>query len=396
MTEKTMQRTSTSDKPDWMAREDAFLLPTYAKYPISIERGEGSWVWDSDGNRYLDLWGGHAVALLGHAPEPVVRAIQAQAARLLFYSNVAYSQVRASAAAQLVELCGMPGARVFFCNSGAEANENAMRVARLATGRAKIVATRGAFHGRTAGALAATGIEHYTHDRRGMGGDVQHVPFNDAEAADAAIDHDTAGVLVEPIQSMAGVIEPEPGYLQALEHLCRARGALLLFDEVQTGLGRVGAPTAAQAYGVHADVLSFAKGIGSGVPCGAIVVGAATGAHVRNGDLGSTFGGGPLACAAVDATLDVIRSWSLWTRATEIEQQIRSTFRHPALVGIRGRGLLLGLVLSRPARPVRDALLERRILVGTAEDPHVLRILPPLTLEASEVDVFRHALEEVL
>ncbi|HBL15608.1 MAG TPA: aspartate aminotransferase family protein [Elusimicrobia bacterium] len=381
---------------DWKAEEGRWLLPGYPQFPFTLARGEGAWVFDTEGRRYLDLYAGHAVALLGHCPPAVVAALRRQAGELLFYSTLACIPVRARAAKALVELCGEVGSRVFFCNSGAEANENAMRVARRTTGRRTIVATEGSFHGRTAGALAATGIPHYREGVAGLGTDVVFVPFGDLAAAEAALGPDAAGFLLEPVQSLAGALPPPPGYLEGLSALCRKAGAMLIFDEVQTGLGRVGAPSAAQAYGVRPDLQTFAKGLGSGVPCAATLAGPRAAAAVRTGDLGSTFGGGPLACAAIEATLGEIVRTRVWENAARLERRIRETFRMPGVLAVQGKGLLLGLVLDRPAKPVQKELIGRSILTGTAEAPRVLRLLPPLIIGDAEVELLRAALSEIL
>ncbi|MBI3548862.1 MAG: aspartate aminotransferase family protein [Elusimicrobia bacterium] len=380
----------------WMAEEDRFLLPTYEKFPFVLERGEGSYVWDDAGARYLDFYGGHAVAILGHSPARVAAAVADQAKRLMFYSNLAYSKVRAEAARALIELNGQAGAQVFFCNSGAEANENAMRIARTATGRPGIVATEGSFHGRTAGALAATGAAKYRKGVRGLAADTTHMPFGDIDAAKSAITDQTAGVILEPIQSVAGVLEAPYGYLRELDALCRARGALLIVDEVQTGLGRLGARSAAELYGIRPQLSAFAKGLASGIPCGAVLVSADIASKVKPGGLGSTFGGGPVACAAALATLEEISSRKLWENAAAMEALIRGTFTFPAIREIRGKGLLLGLVLDKPSKPVRDGILSRGVLVGGADDPNVIRLLPPLTITADEVAVLREALRASL
>jgi acetylornithine/N-succinyldiaminopimelate aminotransferase len=379
-----------------VAETERWLIPSYERFPLVLRRGEGCFVEDVEGRRYLDFYGGHAVAALGHSPPAVVQAVQAQAAELLFFSNVVYLEPQARAARALVELCGRPGARVFFCNSGAEANENALKIARAFTGRKKIVATVNAFHGRTAGALAVTGLPGYQGDGTGLPGEVIHVPFGDLDAAAAAIDVDTALVILEPIQSMAGVLVPPPGYLAGLSDLCRVRGALLAFDELQTGMGRVGAPTAALAFGVRPQLQTFAKSLGSGVPAAAVVADGEVAAAIKPGDLGSTFGGGPLACAAVLATCEEISRRRLWEHAARMELLVRQRLDLPGVVAIRGRGLLLGLVLDRPAKAVRDALLARRILVGTAVDPSILRLIPPLVVGEAEVETLRGALAESL
>ncbi|MFA6028404.1 MAG: aminotransferase class III-fold pyridoxal phosphate-dependent enzyme [Elusimicrobiota bacterium] len=387
---------TTAAATDWKAEESRWLLPGYAQFPFVLERGEGAWVWDSEGRRYLDFYAGHAVALLGHCPPAVVAALRRQAGELLFYSTLATLPVRARAARALVELCGAEGSRVFFSNSGAEANENAMRVARRATGRRLIVAVEGSFHGRTAGALAATGIPHYRQGVQGLGTDVTFVPFGDLAAAEAALGPEAAGFLLEPVQGLAGAVHPPSGYLEGLARLCRGSGALLIFDEVQTGLGRLGAPSAAQAFGVQPDLQTFAKGLGSGVPCAATLAGPRAAAAVRPGDLGSTFGGGPLAAAAVEATLGELSRARLWENAARLELRIRETFRMPGVLSVQGKGLLLGLVLDRPAKAVQSALVGRGVLTGTAEDPRVLRLLPPLIIGDAEVELLRAALSDTL
>ena len=379
-----------------MRLEDAFVLPTYEKFPFALSRGEGCKVWDEAGNEYLDLYGGHAVSLLGHSPAAVADAIAAQSKELLFYSNLAYSRRRAEAAQALVEVCGERGAQVFFCNSGAEANENAMRIARAVTGRSTVVAAENGFHGRTAAALAATGMK-YRKGVSGLAEGIAHVPFNDLNAAAAAIGPDTAAFLLEPVQSVAGCATATTDYLRGLEELCRERGALLIFDEVQTGLGRLGAPTAARAYSVFPHMQTFAKALGSGVPAGAVLACEPVARKVKPGALGSTFGGGPLACAAVTATLREVERLKLWENAAAMETLVRAEFAAlPGLVEIRGKGLLLGLVLDKPSKPARQKLLEKRILVGGADDAGVIRLMPPLTVTAEELLRLRDALKEAL
>jgi acetylornithine/succinyldiaminopimelate/putrescine aminotransferase len=376
-----------------MALEDKYVLPTYEKFPFVLARGEGCWVWDEAGNKYLDLYGGHAVAAIGHSPAVVTAALAAQSAKLLFYSNLVYLRVRAEAAKALVEFCGENGSQVFFCNSGAEANENAMRIARCVTGKAKIVVAEGGFHGRTAAAIAATGYK-YRKNMSGLGADIVHVPFGDLPAAEAALT-DAAAFLLEPIQSVQGATTATSEYLQGLEALCEKSGALLIFDEVQTGLGRVGAPSARHAFSARPHLQTFAKALASGVPAGAVLAVPEVSAKVRPGALGSTFGGGPLACVAISATIKAIVDDNLVENAAEMEEFIRATFTFPQIKEIRGKGLLLGLVLDRPSKAVRDALLAKKILVGGADDANVIRLLPPLTVGPSEIGLLRGALEEI-
>lgn len=381
---------------DWMKAEDEHLLAGYAKFPFVLASGAGSWVTDTDGRRYLDFYGGHAVALLGHSPAPVVEALRRQAGELLFYSTLAYLPVRARAAKALADFCRVPGGRVFFCNSGAEANEAALRTARAVTGRKRVVATLGSFHGRTMGALAATGLEKYRKGVAGLGADAVHVPFGDLAAAEAALAEGAAAFILETVQSMGGALMPPAGYLEGLRSLCDRTGALLVFDEVQTGLGRLGAPSAAQAFGVTPDLQTFAKGLGSGVPVGALLASAKAAAGVKTGELGSTFGGGPLACAAVEATLSEAKARRIWENAAAMETLVRETFGMPGVVRVQGRGLLLGLVLDRPAKELQKALVAKGVLAGVSEEPNILRLLPPLTVTADEVGVLRAALAEVL
>lgn len=376
-----------------MKLEDEFVLPTYEKFPFALERGEGSWVWDENGNKYLDLYGGHAVAAIGHSPAVVTAAIAAQSAKLLFYSNLVYLKVRAEAAKALVDFCGEKGSQVFFCNSGAEANENAMRIARCVTGKAKIVVAEGGFHGRTAAAIAATGYK-YRKNMSGLGGDIVHVPFGDLVMAESSL-QDAAAFLLEPIQSVQGCTTATNEYLQGLEALCKKSGALLIFDEVQTGMGRVGAPSARHAFGARPHLQTFAKALASGVPAGAVLATPEVSSKVKPGALGSTFGGGPLASVAISATIKAIVDMKLVDNASEMEDLIRSTFKFPQLIEIRGRGLLLGLVLDRPSKPVRDALLAKKIIVGGADDANVIRLLPPLTVGPTEIGLLRGALEEI-
>lgn len=380
-------------KTDWKAQEDAFVLPTYEKFPFVLERGEGCRVWDDEGREYLDLYGGHAVAALGHSPAEVADALSAQSRKLLFYSNLVYTRSRAEAAKSLVEFCGEPGSQVFFCNSGAEANENALRIARSVTGRAKVVAAEGGFHGRTAAAIAATGAK-YRKGLSGLGADIVHVPFGDLSAAAAAIPG-AAAFLLEPIQSVQGATTATSEYLKGLEDLCKKNGALLIFDEVQTGLGRVGARSARHAFGARPHLQTFAKALASGVPAGAVLAVPEVSKMVKPGELGSTFGGGPLACAAIKATVDAISARKLWENAAAMEALIRETFKFPQIVEIRGKGLLLGLVLDRPSKPARTELLKRRILVGGADDPNVIRLLPPLTIGPTEVLALKNALADI-
>jgi acetylornithine/succinyldiaminopimelate/putrescine aminotransferase len=354
------------------------LLPTYAPFPFTLVRGEGDRVFDDRGGAWLDFYGGHCVSGTGHGHPAVVQAITAQADSLLFYSAAGDLPIRTKAAEALCAFADMGS--VFFCNSGAEANEHALKVAIQLTGRKKLVAFDGAFHGRTLLALSATDEPGLHAPLAGLLAPVMRLPFGDAAALEAADLSDIAAIIVEPIQSMAGVKTAEAAWFRALRAKCDASGALLIFDEVQTGMGRLGAPFAAQIGGVKPDLLTAAKALASGVPMGAVLMSADIARSLKPGDLGSTFGGGPLACAALLATLKVIADENLLDRALEAEAFLRTRLEGAAAIrAVRGKGLLLGLETA-DAAALKAHLFQRRILAGGSKDPAVLRLMPPLTI----------------
>jgi acetylornithine/succinyldiaminopimelate/putrescine aminotransferase len=372
-------------------------LPTYTRWPVTIVRGEGSTVWDDSGRSYLDLYGGHAVAATGHCHPEVVRAIREQAGDLLFYSNVVALPVRARAAEAIAAQAPAPLSKVFFVNSGTEANENAMRLARRATGRTDILSFDGGFHGRTADAISAAGLAKYREMGKPNVPGHRFVPFNDLAAAEAALDENVAAVLIEPIQSMAGVITAPASYIQGLRTLCDERGAKLIYDEVQTGFGRTGTFFYAGRHGVVPDLVALAKGIGSGFPMGAVLVSEEIAATVKPEDYGTTFGGGPLACAAAEATTRVILEEGLLGNVRAGSLRLKQGLAGlPGVREVRGEGFLLGVALDKPARGVRAALLSRGFLVGGSDLPDVLRLLPPLVLTAEEIDRFLEAARGIL
>jgi acetylornithine/succinyldiaminopimelate/putrescine aminotransferase len=373
------------------------LLPVYAPFPVRPVSGHGSWLLDQDGHEWLDAYGGHAVAATGHSHPHVVRAIAEQAATLLFYSTAAPSPLREQLAERLAALCPDPLGRVFFCNSGAEANENALHLARKATGRTRVVSVLGGWHGRTAATLACTDGTRYEEAAARSGIPLStRVPADDVAALERAVDRTVAAVILEPVQGLSGARDLSRDFLLAARRACDAHGAALLFDEVQCGVGRCGAFSAAEAVGVVPDVLTFAKGLASGLPIGAVIATPAITATIATGDLGSTFGGGPVPCAAALATLDVIEREGLVDNAIRVGERL---CRGALALGVRrvsGRGLLLGLHLERPAAEVQRALFARRIITGTASDPQVLRLLPPLSFSEDEADLLLAGLKEVL
>ncbi len=385
-------------------RWEKSLLGTYGTPPLALVRGEGAVVVDEDGRSYVDLVGGIAVNALGHAHPAVVEAVERQIRRLGHVSNLYASEPPVALAELLLALTGRPG-RVFFTNSGAEANEAAFKLSRR-TGRTRVVAATGGFHGRTMGALALTGQPEKADPFRPLPGEVVHVPYGDTEALAAAVDDRTAMVILEPVQGEAGVIVPPPGYLAAARQITARHGALFALDEVQTGIGRTGHWFAHQAEGVEPDVMTLAKGLGGGLPIGACVVftdrtvaGVDPAALLPPGSHGTTFGGNPVACAAALAVLRTIAAEGLLDHVKRIGERIRSGVEqlgHPLVAGVRGAGLLLGIVLSAPAsRAVADALRHAGFLVNPVR-PEVIRLAPPLVLTADQADAFLTVLPAAL
>jgi acetylornithine aminotransferase/acetylornithine/N-succinyldiaminopimelate aminotransferase len=374
--------------------EDRYQLDTYAKLPISVEKGRGCSVFDEKGTEYLDLYGGHCVCSTGHCHPKVVAAIQQQTAELIFYSNATYNSVRGRALAKLAQFCEPAKYRAFLANSGAEANENAIKMARALTGRTVVLSTENAFHGRTYGSLSATGIQKYRDYLN------TPVPSHSAlpiEEVPRAVNEETAAVLIEPIQSMSGVVESSIETLKEIEGACRENGALLIFDEIQTGIGRTGSFLFSQQLGISPDLTSLAKGVASGYPAAALLVSESISPQVKRGDLGSTFGGNPVACAAMLATLNVLEEEDLLSNAAVIGSYLKRKLRELDRVKeVRGRGLLLGIGFKDyTAREVQAHLIKNHILAGTSNNPEILRLMPPLTLSHENADQFIEVLREL-
>ena len=367
------------------ALEDASQVPTYAKYPIALVRGEGSFVVDAAGKRYLDLYGGHAVALTGHCHPRVVAALRAQAGRLLFYSNMVYNDVRALAVERLTGIAPEGLRKVFLCSSGAEANESALKIARKHTGRMRVVSMKEGFHGRTLGALGATGLPGYRDPAYPIPTQHDYVPYGDAAALAAALGNDVAAGILEPIPSMGGIRVATAEYFRELRSLCDEHGVLLIFDEVQTGFGRTGRMFFGEHVGVTPDLLTGAKGVGSGFPAGVVFVRQDLADQVQVGEQGTTFGGGPLACAAIAATIAVLVDEDLPANAERVGGALRAALAAvPSVLGTAGLGLLLGIDLDRPAKPVVHALTQAGVITGSGGLPNQIRVLAPLTLSEQE------------
>ncbi|MFK8052873.1 MAG: aspartate aminotransferase family protein [Woeseiaceae bacterium] len=378
------------------AIEAEHTLPVYAQLDFVPVRGEGAWLVDASGRRVLDLYGGHAVAALGYNHPTLLSAVTNQLQTLLFQSNAVANPARAEAAAKLTAFAGDHLTRAFFVNSGAEANENALRLAFMNTGRKHVVAVEHGFHGRTSAAAAATwGASQKWYAFPSLPFDVTFVPRNDIDAALNACNEHTAAVIVEPIQGVAGAFDLDLKYLQALAASASRSGALFIADEVQCGMGRSGQPFAIDHAGVRADIVTSAKSLGGGIACGAVLTTETIAQGCKPGDLGTTFGGGPLAAAAINAVVDTIITDDLMTTAQEREQQVRDTCIKGPVIAIQGKGLLLGLRCKVPAKDVRNQLLAKGILTGTSGDPDVLRLLPPLNIQASEIDLLANALNDL-
>ncbi|CAL9391122.1 acetylornithine transaminase [Streptomyces sp. enrichment culture] len=374
------------------------LMNNYGTPRLPLVRGEGARLWDADGTEYLDFVGGIAVNALGHAHPAVVDAVSRQIASLGHVSNLFIAEPPVALAERLLQHFGRDG-KVYFCNSGAEANEGAFKIGRL-TGRPHMVATEGGFHGRTMGALALTGQPGKQEPFLPLPGDVTHVPYGDPQALAAAVTEETALVIIEPIQGENGVVVPPPGYLKAARAITAATGALLVLDEVQTGIGRTGHWFEYQAHeGVLPDVVTLAKGLGGGLPLGATVAFGRAADLLQPGHHGTTFGGNPVACAAGLAVLDTIAGEGLLDNVKRQSEKLRGgveALGHRLVAHVRGAGLLLGIVLTEPlAARVQQAAQDAGILVN-APAPDVVRLMPALNLGDDVVDAFLGALPGIL
>ena len=374
------------------------LLPTYAPFPFIISHGEADRIFAEDGRVFWDFYGGHCVASTGHSHTHVVDAIAEQAAKLLFYSTAGALPIRERAADALIGFAqqhAIPSAgdvsQVFFCNSGAEANENALKIAHKLTHRSTIVSFSGGWHGRSLACLAATEDANITEPYTAWLPAHKRLPFNDLAALAAADFSDVCAVIIEPIQSLAGICVAQAAFLKALREKTETAGCLLIFDEIQTGIGRLGLAFAANYFGVYPDLITCAKGLASGVPIGAVLMRASIAGALKQGDLGSTFGGGPLACAAALATLTVIESEALMHNVRAMHQQIKDRLT-PLGVTVRGVGLLLGLEHPH-AEALRAHLFAKHILVGGSSNAQVLRLMPPLNLSQAAVDALVEAIK---
>jgi acetylornithine aminotransferase len=390
------------------ARWDAVMMPNYGTPKIALARGKGCMVWDVDGKEYLDLVGGIAVSSLGHAHPAVVEAVSRQVASLAHTSNLAIHEPGVRLAERLLALLDAEdaGGRVFFCQDGATANEAALKLVRRhgwtsdpTGGRLTVVATEGGFHGRTFGALAVTGLPPKREPFEPLPGPVRFVPYGDAEALAAAVDETVAAVIVETTLGEGGVVVPPEGYLAAARAACDTAGALLVVDEVQSGIGRTGAWFASTAQGVRPDIVTLAKGLAGGLPLGACLGVGAAGQLFAVGDHGSTFGGNPVSCAAALAVLETIEAEDVLASVTSVGERLAAGFdavEHPLLSGHRGLGLWRALELAQPVAAEVEASARDAGFLVNAVRPDTIRLAPPLILTAEEADAFVTALSAIL
>jgi acetylornithine/LysW-gamma-L-lysine aminotransferase len=380
-----------------IALEDRHTSGCYQKRPIAIVRGKGAHLWDADEKEYIDCVGGHGVANVGHCHPRVVAAIREQAERLITCTESFYNDRRAELQAELVRIAPPGLERVFLCNSGTEAVEGAIKIARLVTGRAGIVAAKNGFHGRTFGALSATWRAEYRQPFEPLLPGFAHVPYNNLAAMEEALDEDVAAVILEVVQGEGGVIVGDGDYLRGVQRLCQERGALFIVDEVQTGFGRTGSLFACEHHSLEPDVLCLAKAIAGGIPMGVVLL------DHRVGELpsrvhGATFGGNPLACAAALAAIRTIEEEALPQRAAELGTLFLSRLRDldsPLVREVRGLGLMVAIELKRRAKPYLEALMERGVLALSA-GPIVMRFLPPLVISREDLETVVQIVEEVL
>ncbi len=389
-----------TESEDLRNRFEAAMMANYGTPPLALARGQGCRVWDADGNRYLDLIAGIAVSALGHAHPAIVAAVTAQVGKLAHTSNLFVHEPGVALAERLLALLAADG-RVFFCNSGAEANEAAIKLVRRKQGSSRpvIVAAEHGFHGRTMGSLAITGKESIREPFGPFGLDVRFVPYGEAAALARAVDRDVAAVFLEPTQGEGGVIPAPAGYLRAARQACDAAGALLVLDEIQSGIGRTGAWFAYQQEQILPDVLTLAKGLGGGLPIGACVGFGDCGSALRKGDHGSTFGANPVACAAALAVLEVIESENVLGNVKAVGDTLAggiAAIGHPLLRGVRGSGLWLAAVLTADKAPAVSAAAQAHGFLVNAVQPDAVRLAPPLILSQEEAQEFLDAFPAIL
>ncbi len=394
-----MSATATVTSAAVIDKFNKYVIQNYKRQPVCIVRGEGSFVWDAEGKRYLDLFPGWGCNILGHCPAPVVRAVQEQVAQLIHLPNTWYMEAQGDFAEAL---CSRSFGKAFFANSGTEANEAAIKLARLHAGptRYKIITFTDGFHGRTFGSLSATAQPKFHAGVGPLLPGFRYAPFNDLEAVKALIDHETAAIMLEPVQGEGGVHIPDESFLKGLRALCDEHGLLLIFDEVQTGMGRLGTWFGYQSFGVEPDIMSLAKGVAAGVACGAVICRDHIAPSLKPGMHGSTFGGNPLAMAAGVAAVRMIEDDNLLENCRTMSERFRKHFSAlkdelPIIRDLRVRGMMIGIELSINATKAVELCLQRGVIINVTHDT-VIRLLPPINITAEEVDDGVEVVTEVL
>jgi len=372
-----------------MRLEDKYEATTYHRYPVVFTHGDGYHLYDTEGKKYIDLYGGHCVSILGHTPERVRQSIHDQAGKLFFYSNVAYSPIRAQAAEKLIEMAPDGFDRVFFCNSGTEANENAIKLAWKMTGKTRLVSTIGGWHGRTLASLAVTDDPKITEPVRFALAACEQVPFGDSSALEKCLeDHDdVAAFIIEPIQSIAGITTAPESYFREIRALCDKHGVMLIFDEIQTGVGRTGHFSISEWFGMKPDLITLAKSLAAGLPIGAVLMPERIASTLKNGDLGSTFAGGPIVAAACLSTLQSIEEEELMINALHLFEALETSLLQSD-INVMGRGGLIGLKLPVPYKSIKTRLFELGWLTGGSSKPDVMRLMPPLITPVAVIQDF--------
>jgi len=389
MSDKSIKNSNIS----FLKKEEQVILGVYKQLSLSIISAKGCELITNDNRKILDLYGGHAVMSLGYGEKNFLDSVKTQMTKLLFQSNLLPLEIRARAAENLLAIAPDSLAKVFFVNSGSEANENALKIACLATGRKKILAVTHGFHGRTAAAAAVTwNAKNSWYGFPTMPFEVDFIPRDDLSAVKSMINSKIAAVIIEPIQGVAGAYDLSSDFLRSIRQKCSEASVVLIVDEVQSGMGRSGNYFAIQNYDIEPDILTTAKSLGGGVPCAALITTDYLSSYLKVGDLGSTFGGTPLACAAINAVIESLSKNKLLHNVKMMEKEIREKCLVGPVKNIQGKGLLLGLVCNRPATEIQTELLHRDILTGTSADNNVLRLLPPLILQSHHIDKLSDAL----
>lgn len=373
------------------------LFDVYPRFNVTIEKAKGAFLWDDKDNRYLDFYGGHGVVSIGHGHPEYITKLKNQIDRIGFYSNSVQMPVQEELAKKLTAFSGYDDYKLFLCNSGAEANENALKLASFHTGYKKVIAFKGSFHGRTSAALNVTDNPNLSSPLNQDNFPVVYLDLNNEEQLYAAISkQDVSAVIVEGIQGVGGLNAPSESYLKLLSQICKNLGIVLILDEVQSGFGRTGKFFAHQHAGIQPDIISMAKGMGNGFPIGGVLI--HPDIKAKSGMLGTTFGGNPLACAASHAVLDVLENDAILQHVESVSSYLTEQLKElPKIKNIKGKGLMLGVEFDFPVKEIREKLVfDHHIFTGSSSNPNLLRILPPLVIGKEHVDIFLEAMKEEL